>query len=100
MPAYEYFPLVPEGSEIRLLKLLPAQLWKPIRIHLTSHAFSKESLPRYEALSYVWGSSENPTLIEILKAGLHPYESSAIEIGQNLSSKIVHLRREKHPRTL
>ena len=56
--------------------------------------------PKYEALSYTWGSSTNPETasVETTKPlGIGP---STLEIGQNLASALRHLRHADKPRTI
>jgi len=49
--------------------------------------------PHYEALSYTWGTTENPEIAYVMEPGLQGNESCvALEIYQNLASAIRHLR--------
>jgi hypothetical protein len=68
-PTYEYTPL-PEGTDqIRLLTLLPAtEENEGITVSLQNIP-TKEAERQYEALSYVWGSPENPETISVVTRG-------------------------------
>jgi hypothetical protein len=52
---YKYLPIDINGSEIRLLILEPGIGDQPIKCNLK--AFKLNEAPKYEALSYVWGSA-------------------------------------------
>ncbi|KAJ3541888.1 hypothetical protein NM208_g4387 [Fusarium decemcellulare] len=54
---------------------------------------------RFEALSYVWGSTENPEEA-FVESSSQPQTPETLFIGQNLASALRHLRLEKTPRTL
>ncbi|KAF2099797.1 HET-domain-containing protein [Rhizodiscina lignyota] len=52
--------------------------------------------PRYEALSYTWGSVTTPETIQVDELS----SSSTMQIGQNLYEALKHMRREKETRRL
>jgi hypothetical protein len=60
-PSYEYETL--GTGYIRILELLPSDNSKPISCHL--HQVNLKSLPRYEALSYTWGTEKADCAISI-----------------------------------
>lgn len=60
---YQYHPLDPGARSIRVLTLLPGTFTSEIRIALESIHFTDEVIPTFEALSYAWGSSEDPVNI-------------------------------------
>jgi hypothetical protein len=62
MAPYQYLPLF--DDEIRLLTLSPRYSGSP-RIRIDSQRLFSTHRPQYEALSYVWGSHENPSEITI-----------------------------------
>ena len=92
---YECSPLNEEHQEIRILTLLPGSRSSDIRISIETAILTKESVPQYEALSYVWGSKEN--LINIYVAHGN---GELIAITQNLHVALQHLRHEEQPRRL
>jgi len=117
MPSYDYEPLPPDGSVIRLLKLLPGNPQDSIRISISYKPFSPKRALKYdyEALSYAWGSQKNRATIEVqmtesLKRSLSGTGKSqskskgdewkTLEIGRNLASALIHLRKETCHRTL
>lgn len=54
--------------------------------------------PKYEALSYTWGSSDNPQTVHVDDSLSH--QPTTLLIGQNLACAIRHLRYSDRPRTL
>ena len=68
VPPYPYSPLLPGPDSIRLLRLQPPEgETATIKCQLFNYSLDgpDNTLPRYEALSYVWGDPENPLLIFI-----------------------------------
>jgi hypothetical protein len=59
---YRRLDLSPNSQQIRLLKLLPAKSLDD-DIRCTIFHTSLDDSPSYEALSYVWGSEDNPLSI-------------------------------------
>lgn len=106
---YQYTPLPPKTDQIRLLKLLPASDENG-EIAVTLQSISTKAAARhYEALSYVWGSSENPVTISVVTSSttgaVEDVSSSAcvtapLRVTQNLASALRHLRRRDSARTL
>ena len=115
MAPYEYSALDESASEIRLMTLLPGLFEDDISITIETVVLTKEHIPQYEALSYVWGSAENPIDI-IVKDGelAHPetfslldrstqrrleaYIQGTISVTQNLAIALPYLRKEDKPR--
>jgi Heterokaryon incompatibility protein (HET) len=62
---YQYSALKEEAGKIRLLTLLPGKARDPTEILLEMIPLTDVSTPKYEALSYVWGPTENPDNIII-----------------------------------
>ncbi|KAI0528453.1 heterokaryon incompatibility protein-domain-containing protein [Xylaria digitata] len=89
-PRYAYQPLI--GHQIRMAEIHPGELSDIVTISLYYEPFEvgqdgeSPNIPHYEALSYVWGSRDNPDRLFI--------EHSEIEITRNLSIALKHLR---HP---
>ncbi|KAG6357071.1 hypothetical protein INS49_014948 [Diaporthe citri] len=59
---YKYDPL-PGINYIQRVKLYPGTFEEAIVISLDVVPFSEDQRPEYEALSYVWGSPEQPEII-------------------------------------
>jgi hypothetical protein len=93
MTRYKYKGLNP--SEVRLLKLLPGRFGTSIYVLFEVKTLTELSVPRYEALSYTWGSSDNPEDIYIGTSGNY-----VASVTQNLTCALQHLRYEDRPRTL
>jgi hypothetical protein len=93
--AYEYLPLNEEASHIRLLTLLPGKFSTKIHIDLHIEQLTTERRPRYEALSYVWGSTQD--LIDIF---IGPSTQYTIGVTQNLASALRYHRYQDRERVL
>ena len=102
-----------QKNEIRLVRLLPGQLTEPILVELYSQALRGIESPKYEALSYAWGSRENPELIQIKdgyrsfgqrlwnrRKGSKRKTSYKLSVTRNLEGALRHLRRTKSARIL
>ena len=64
MARFAYSPLDPRDNSIRLTRLKPAAaFWDEIKVDIFHTTFPENSPPDYEALSYVWGSAQNPETI-------------------------------------
>ncbi|OTA69208.1 hypothetical protein K449DRAFT_384126 [Hypoxylon sp. EC38] len=81
--AYTYQPLPDPANSIRLLSIEPGWPSDPIRVSIKAIPNLDQS-PPYQALSYVWGSVENPVLIEC--------DGELMEITRNLATALVALR--------
>ncbi|KKY36372.1 putative ankyrin and het domain protein [Diaporthe ampelina] len=91
---YEYEPL-PGINYIRRVKLHPGTFEEAIVVSLEVVPFSEDQRPEYEALSYVWGSAEQPEIVRVDETyGL------AISATRNLATALKYLRRADEPRTL
>lgn len=60
---YKYTPIDEATGEIRVLILLPARFKDPVEGLLLSTPFT--NVPEYEAVSYAWGSTDDPIPISI-----------------------------------
>ena len=69
MTPYQYQPLDNEAEYIRLIYLLPAEPSTDIRVDIVHTRLTKEDVPKYEALSYVWGESDTPDVINVGQEG-------------------------------
>lgn len=86
-----YTPLNSDLSHIRRLILQPAVSFDdPLQSHLD--VVSLEASPEYEALSYVWGSTQPPKTINL--------DSRLMSITPNLDNALRNLRLPNLPRIL
>ena len=83
-----YTPLDKEDHRIRILHLLPGAFDADIRCELSTQSTEIE----YEALSYVWGDTDDKRVIEV--------QGHRMEITRNLESALRHIRDEGKTRRL
>ncbi|KAK0117282.1 hypothetical protein ONS96_013115 [Cadophora gregata f. sp. sojae] len=83
-------PKMTDAHEIRILELLPGLKDEPIQGLLTIEHLWDD--PRYEALSYAWGTSTTTRPIKLNK--------TEFDITPNLETALLHLRDEKESRRL
>ena len=117
MAPYEYSALDESASEIRLMTLLPGRFEDDISITIETVVLTKEHIPQYEALSYVWGSPENPMDISVKarkpkrsksvsllgrsrRRRLEACSHGTISVTQNLTTALPYLRMRDRPRVL
>ena len=97
LASYEYTPLDEAAHEIRLLTLHQGKRRDPIMITLTRTPFTVDNVPAFEALSYTWGSPENPTNIFATdSSGI----SGTLSVTKNLGEALPYLRYEDKDRVL
>jgi hypothetical protein len=72
------------------MTLFPGTISSEIRVSLEMVPFTKDDVHDFEALSYAWGSAENPVDIIIGASG---YEVPSIT--QNLAEALPYLRYEE-----
>lgn len=110
MASYTYTPLSPGTDQFRLLTLLPANE-QDERIAVYLHPTATEAAKgQYEALSYVWGSPDNPETISVISNSRTGSEEDGVSsseynaaphlVTQNLAVALRHLRRRVTARTL
>jgi hypothetical protein len=92
---YQYSPLDEEAQEIRLLTLLPGSFSAKICVCLDIEPFTDDHVPKFEAVSYTWGSTENPVDIFIGELG-----RKTLAVTQNLAEALPYLRYGDKPRVL
>ncbi|KAN0106815.1 Heterokaryon incompatibility protein (HET) domain containing protein [Hyaloscypha variabilis] len=96
---YTYLPLDEAAQEIRLLTLHRGKFKDHIKITLTNTPFTDDNVPTFEALSYTWGSPENPVDIFIGHvSGAEPDQT--LPVTKNLGEALPYLRREDQDRVL
>ena len=96
MGTYSYCPLNTNREEIRLIHLLPGARGSPCRCAL-SHVSLQDNDLWYTALSYAWGSLEDPKAVIVENSS---GESGSISVTQNLYSALDYIRDTKKTRTL
>ncbi|PMD40264.1 hypothetical protein L207DRAFT_565768 [Hyaloscypha variabilis F] len=102
---YPYQPLQGPEHQIRLLTILPGEFplggqdATPIEIQFQTISFGdfQGPVPKYEALSYVWGEDRSPDPVLVKSEAS---EQSFIEVTQNLATALVYLRHATVPRVL
>lgn len=86
--AFPYRPLSRERSEVRLIRLVDGPDAggdeSPIRLQLR-HASLGDDDTQYAALSYTWGTADEPAGVYI--------DGCSVEIGRNLHDALIQLRR-------
>jgi len=98
---YQYKSLDQESKEIRLMTLKAGSTCDPIFVTLENVPFVtdgiQQQLSQFEALSYTWGSPENPVRITISskKSG-----TGSLSITQNLAEALPFLRHHDKDRLL
>ncbi len=95
MASYKYSPLNEKRNEIRVLTLHPGDFSADIHVSIQKVALTAENPPIYEALSYVWGTTDNPVSIKVGPSG-----NDRLAITQNLAVALPYLRYENEIRTL
>jgi len=89
MVLFKYKPLDENVEEIRLLTLIPSPLSTDIQVLIHHATFTMYNTPVYGALSYVWGSIDNPIDIKV-----GPEREEVLLIAQNLATALQYLRYE------
>lgn len=85
---YEYASLDPRRRQIRLVTLLPGNWQDDVHCEMTTVKFGKK-MPKYEALSYVWGDPMATCAIWV--------NDQIFSVGENLW---IALRRLRNPHSL
>lgn len=89
---YTYSALSKAGK-IRLVTLRSGSFADNIQIDLCESAFAAAKPPVYEAISYTWGSQDDPLLVRVGK-------NSKLAVTRSLYSALQYLRFEDKSRTL
>ena len=89
---YQYTPLNDDLKEIRLLTLHEGGFKADIHISIHTVPLTADNPPTYEALSYVWGSLEDPIDIHV---GVQ-----TLAVTRNLAEALPYLRYKDRPRIL
>ncbi|KAL7623760.1 hypothetical protein AAE478_005313 [Parahypoxylon ruwenzoriense] len=99
MELYEYNPL-PNQNHIRLVTIKPDSFSSEVSVSIEIVPFSRDKPPKYEALSYVWGTGEHPVRISINNDPFSEGPQRYLHITKNLHVALKYLRRTDSPRTL
>jgi hypothetical protein len=97
LASYTYTPIDEAAGEIRLLTLHKGKPGDPIKITLPNTPFTVDHVPAFEAVSYTWGSPENP--IDVFVA----HSSGTVRIlsvTKNLGEALPYLRYKDSDRVL
>lgn len=92
--SYEYAPLPTDGW-IRILVLYPGSSSDKLSCGLEARRIIDSTLSGYEALSYVWGTSDSCQPDEVLNC-----DGSILQIRENLACALKHIRNEKETKLL
>ena len=93
MSKYKYAPLDCDANQIRLATILPSSNSdSDIHLRLGIDIISDYVIPKYEALSYVWGSTQNPATVYI--------EGARLSVTRSLGVALTYLRYKSKPRML
>jgi len=100
MQPYRYHALPQGRVNIRLAKLHPGKFEDDISLTLQLATFDPHNPPKYEALSYVWGSPLSPQTITVTDEGDGEPNPAQLSITHNLSVALRHLRFAARPQTV
>jgi hypothetical protein len=92
---YSYIPLDKSARKIRLLTLLPGNFGEDIHVRLSIWTLTQKSTRSYQALSYAWGTAEDPTNIYVGKS-----KDYVLSVPKNLACALDHLCLKERSRTL
>jgi len=96
MTQYVYQPLDESNDEIRLITLLPAaDRDSDVICNISIVRLTEEDVPKYEALSYTWGSVDSRVRLRV-----SPDSDHSIDITRNLAEALPYLRDPVAPRVL
>ncbi|KAF2760786.1 HET-domain-containing protein [Pseudovirgaria hyperparasitica] len=115
--AYAYTPLIDSILEIRLINILPGREDDPLEVEICTTPLISANLPKYEALSYAWGSPEKTETIYLRNKTCFDYDVhhpgygkpgccvpatpyDILGVTSNLGSALRHLRYIDAPRVM
>ena len=88
MARFIYSPLKSAQKEIRLISLLPGLFDSDIKVEIFYEKLSEQYQPDYEALSYVWGSTEDPEILSIAYRNQHGDRTSPGSVGGSVAASV------------
>ncbi|KIW09837.1 hypothetical protein PV08_11938 [Exophiala spinifera] len=92
--AYRHKSLESPGEQIRLLTIAPGLESQSVQCSITHHRLA--AAPEYEALSYMWGSKDNPVEISLKD----DQEQGTFSVTQNLHQALCRLRYQDRERVM
>ncbi|KAI1275947.1 heterokaryon incompatibility protein-domain-containing protein [Xylaria sp. FL0933] len=97
---YQYTKL-PKGSHryIRLLELQPGHFTEKIHVKILE-AHKLDAKGKWEALSYVWGSEEDPAVIHVGRMSPDHHACRELRVTRNLEEAFRYLRYKHGTRTM
>lgn len=97
MASYSYSPLpnIPGEKSIRLAAIYPGVGDDDVLVDLHIETFAMHRPPKYEALSYVWGSTEAAQSIYV-----GHQERATLQVTRNLRTALQHLRSPDQERVM
>lgn len=97
MANYRYSPLPksPGEKSIRLATIYPGVGDEDVLVDLHIETFTMHDPPGYEALSYVWGSTEPPEFVWVGSPG-----RAMLQVTTNLRTALQHLRYPNQKRVM
>ncbi|KAJ5999390.1 heterokaryon incompatibility protein-domain-containing protein [Penicillium sp. IBT 35674x] len=100
MALLNYLPLT-QSHDIRLIDIIPGAFTDALQIRVFHCSLEEPHVPQYEALSYVWGSSDSPATVQV-QLGLDGGGANSHEfpVTQNLAIALQHLRLPDSVRTV
>lgn len=84
---YKSLPRIPEAESIRLVTIHPGSSQSDIVVSLQVEPFTPHDGPRYEALSYVWGTRKSPKTVYVGAS-----DRARLRVTTNLRVALQHLR--------
>ncbi|KAI0849148.1 HET-domain-containing protein [Daldinia vernicosa] len=96
MAVYDEYPL-PEDGFIRIATIHPGDWQDEIEISLAVVEFLEANPLRYEALSYVWGSEDDPEAIRVI---LDTERTFIFPVTRSLFASLRYLRRPSESRAI
>lgn len=100
MALLDYLPLT-QPHDIRLIDIISGAFTDALQIRVYHCNLEESHVPQYEALSYVWGSSDNPATVQVqLVLASGNVNSHEFPITQNLAIALQHLRFPDSVRTV
>lgn len=71
MSRYQYTKLFPTQLSLRLVHLLPGTPNTNLSISIVHASFTPTAPPKFETLSYTWGSESNPQTVSVIRQPVH-----------------------------
>lgn len=100
MALLDYLPLT-QPHDIRLIDIIPGVFTDALQIKVYHCSLKEPHVPQYEALSYVWGSSDNSATVQVqLVLAGGSANSHEFPVTQNLAVALQHLRLPDSVRTV